>query len=76
MMKFPNKFITYKDSVVYKMPKFLHHLKNCDLSLKELYKKTNKDVNNIQEFIDVLDCLFMLGEIEIKGEIIHYVKRN
>ena len=76
MMKLPNKFITYKDSALYKMPKFLHHLKNCDLSLKELYKKTNKDVNNIQEFIDVLDCLFMLGEIEIKGEIIHYVKRN
>ena len=76
MMKLPNKFITYKDSVLYKMTKFLHHLKNCDLSLKELYKKTNKDVNNIQEFIDVLDCLFMLGEIEIKGEIIHYVKRN
>ena len=76
MMKLPNKFSTYKDSVLYKMPKFLHHLKNCDLSLKELYKKTNKDVNNIQEFIDVLDCLFMLGEIEIKGEIIHYVKRN
>lgn len=75
-MKFPNKFVTYKNSTLSKLPKVLEKLEDCDLSVEALYGKTKKDMTNIQEFIEILDCLFMLGKIELKEEIIHYVKGN
>lgn len=75
-MKFPNKFVTYKNSILYKLPKVLEKLEDCDLSVKELYNKTKKETANIQEFVEILDCLYMIGKIELKEEIVHYVKGN
>lgn len=75
-MKLPSKFISYKDSIISKFPIFLSHLESVDLSVLELYKKTRKDVDNISEFMDILDCLYVLGKIDFNGEVLHYVKEN
>ena len=75
-MKLPSKFISYKDSVIAKFPAFLNALESIDLSVLELYKKMKSQVENINEFIDVLDCLYFLGKIDFDGEVLHYVKEN
>ena len=33
-------------------------------------------LGELQDFIDTLDCLYVLGEITLNKEVIHYVKRN
>lgn len=77
-MKFPSKFISYKDSNLSKFPIFLEALEDHDLSVTELYRKVKNKakLDNIQEFIEVLDCLFALGKIELEDEVLHYVKTN
>lgn len=75
-MKFLSKFISYKESSISKFPIILEHLEVCDLSVKELYKKVKSSLDNYQEYIEILDCLFMLGKIEIIEEALHYVKVN
>ena len=39
----------------------------------ELYKKTRGKMSGIQEFLEILDCLYALNKIEIKGGVLHYV---
>ena len=75
-MKFPSKFISYKESSISKFPIILKELKEYDLSVKELYRKIKSSVDNYQEFIEILDCLFILGKIEFIEEVLHYVKIN
>ena len=77
-MKFPSKFISYKDSVFSKFPILLKALEERDLSVKELYRKVRRDANlsNMQEYLDVLDCLFALGKITLEEEVLHYVETN
>ena len=76
-MKFPNKVTSYKESVLAKFPIVLTALKNEDLTPQALYKKVKSKVSSIQEYIEILDCLYILGKIEIlETEEIHYVERN
>ncbi len=75
-MKFPNKVTSYKESVLAKFPIVLTALKNEDLTPQALYKKVKSKVSSIQEYIEILDCLYILGKIEIlETEEIHYVER-
>ncbi len=75
-MKLPSKYISYNESVIFKFPIFLEKLKECDLTVNELYKKVRTTVDNIDEFVDVLVCLYSLGKIEMEENIIHYVKEH
>lgn len=75
-MKLPSKFINYKESSLYKFPLFLEPLEKCDLSIFELFKKTKSHVENIQEWMEIMDCLYALEVIELREEIVHYVKKN
>lgn len=75
-MKFPSKFISYKESSISKFPIFLESLQKSGLSVKELYRKVKSEIDNYQEFVEILDCLFMLGKINIKNEVIYYVEDN
>ena len=77
-MKFPSKFVTYKNSIISKFPLFLSFLDDCDHSISELYNHVKSKIDGYHEFIDILDCLFMLGKIEFdeSKEVIHYVKEN
>jgi hypothetical protein len=75
-MRFPSKYTSYKSSVISKFPVFLEELSARDLTIKELYKKTKSKVQNVQEFIEVLDCLYAIKKIEIFQEVVHYVERD
>lgn len=71
-MFLPNKMIPYSDSVIAKFSLVLGELQNRTQNIKTLYKKHKKKFKNIQDYIEVLDCLFALGKIgidELKGEI-------
>lgn len=73
-MKLPDKITSYKESVLRLIPIVLDKLSICDITPKELFE-TVKDCASISEFIDVLDCLFVLGKVELidQGGLLHYV---
>ena len=75
-MRFPSKFINYKDSSIYKFSFILEELEKLDLSVLALYKKTKKNFQNIQEYMEVLDCLFAMKKIVLIEEVLHYVKND
>lgn len=72
-MKFPSKVTSYKESSLALFPAILNHLEKKDMTPSELYKKTKKKVAGIQEFLEILDCLYALNKIELEGGVLHYV---
>jgi len=76
-MKFPNKVVPLKDSLLIKFPIILNLLKEENLTTLELYNKSKKKLNGVVEFIDVLTCLFALGKIDyLDDEVLSYVEKN
>lgn len=74
-MRFPSKVTSFNDSILSKFPIILNKLKLKDYPVTLLYEELQKEIT-IEDFVDVLDCLFALEQITLKKEIIHYVKRN
>ena len=74
-MKLPSKVTTFKKSILVFLPKILGILSEKDYSINRLYYMVSKEMS-INEFIDSLDCLFMLGKVTINMEVLHYVKRD
>lgn len=73
-MRFPSKVTPYKKSSLSKFPVILSLLAESDLSPSELYAKVQKSkVKDIDEFVAILDCLYALRKIEVKGGLLHYV---
>lgn len=67
-MQLPNKIVSFKESILYKFPIILCELDKNKISINELYMKTMKSFKSIDEFIDVLDCLFALNKIQYDEE--------
>ncbi len=74
-MNFPNKVTSYKESILSKFPIVLNLLSKRDYSLSTLYRELSDKIS-AKDFIDVLDCLYLLNKIEIENEVIRYVERN
>lgn len=74
-MKLPSKVISYKESSLYKFPFVLGALQNVDMPVKTLYIETKKHWESVEDFIDVLDCLFALQRIayDSEREVLYYV---
>ena len=64
-MKLPNKVITYKASTIAKFPIILSALQEQALTPSSLYKKVKSKVEDVGEFIEILDCLYALRKIEL-----------
>lgn len=77
-MRLPSKVTSYRESVLPKFPKILAILKEKDITPCDLYKKVKKYFDDICEFIEILDCLFLLEKIEFIEEsgVLHYVEGN
>lgn len=75
-MRFPSKVISYKESTIALFPVVLSQLEKKDLTPSELYKKVKNKVSGVQEYLEILDCLYALDKIELEGEVIHYVERD
>ena len=73
-MKFPCKVTPYKESSIARFPIILKLLEKSDMSPIEMYSSVKKSkIKDIVEFVDILDCLFAMGKIEVRGELLHYV---
>lgn len=75
-MKLPSKVTPFKESIVAKFIPVLDNLKIGPLSPSDLYKAVKTKVNDLSEFMEILDCLFILEKIKLDEheEVIHYVK--
>ncbi|MEG1926415.1 MAG: hypothetical protein RR415_11795 [Ruthenibacterium sp.] len=76
-MKFPSKVTPYKESVLVKFPVVLNLLQESNMTVPELYKKMKSRVSGASELVEILDCLYALGKIEIDDEgVLRYVTEN
>lgn len=77
-MRYPDKVTTYKESSLALFPIVLNLLKEADMSPRTLYGKLGKNCRNAVEFVEVMDCLFLLGKVEfVEGMgVLHYVEGN
>ncbi|MCR0408479.1 hypothetical protein MKD14_06185 [[Clostridium] innocuum] len=71
-MRLPSKVTSYKESSLSKFAFLLDKINENSLSIYELYEVTKMNFKNIDEFIDVLDCLYALNKIDfdIEREVI------
>ena len=72
-MKMPNKVTPYKESSIAKFPVVLSLLEKKDMTPSELFSKVKKNkIQNIDEFVEIIDCLYAMHKIELNGEVLHY----
>lgn len=74
-MKLPSKVTSYKESIIARFPIILNKIKEKDYPVATLYDAL-KDKITLDDYVDVLVCLYVLGQITLRKEIIHYVKRD
>jgi len=74
-MRFPSKITTYKESILSKLHIVLEPLKIKDYSVLNLFNELSKKIA-LKDYIDILLCLYVLNEITLNKEVIHYAKRN
>lgn len=74
-MLLPNKLITYNDSILPKLVIVLEELQKQSYEINVLYKKVIGSLSGVNEFIDILDCLYLLEKIEYDETegVLHYV---
>lgn len=76
-MKFPSKVTSYKESSVSQFPVVLSLLEQNPMTPRELYSKFKKTKDiSLQEFMDILDCLYALNKIEFREEVLYYVSSD
>jgi len=74
-VKFPSKVTPYKASILSKFPTVLSVLETENMKPDALYGKVKSKVADVGEFLEILDCLFALGRIELNEEegVLRYV---
>lgn len=74
-MILPDKLFSYNESVLSKFPIVLRELKKSSVDAAELYHAVKNKMADVSEFIEVLDCLYVLGKIEYDSdaEVLRYV---
>lgn len=77
-MRLPSKVTPYKKSTLSKFPIVISVLQQQDISPIELFSKVKGKGIDMADFVEILDCLYMLGTVELyaEKEVLHYVKRD
>ena len=77
-MKMPSKVNSFSDSVIALFTPILERLEERGMTPHELLEATRTKVSEMSIFLDALDCLYKLGQIEIPEgtEVLHYVKAD
>jgi hypothetical protein len=75
-MRFPSKVTSYNDSILPRFPLIIKELMLEDLTPDKLFLRLKSKLTDINEFMDILSCLFAINEIVlIDEEVLHYVKK-
>lgn len=74
MIKLPNKLFPYEESVISKFMLVINRLEYADLTPIELYMSAKEKYGDINEFVDVLSCLFALNIIELNNNSVKLVR--
>lgn len=74
-MLLPNKLYSYNESILSRFPMVLKELKKKPMGVHELYQRVIDKLEGINEFIDILDCLYALHKIKYDDEegVLRYV---
>jgi hypothetical protein len=74
----PNKVVTFPESLIWFFSDILEAISECDISVKDLWKKMESKINDINTFLICLDALYVLGKLEYikKYGVLKYVKDN
>ena len=74
-MLFPIKLCSYNESIISKFPVVLKVIKREPVAVLDLYRQVIGSMTGVNEFIDVLDCLYALHKIEYddEKEVLRYV---
>lgn len=74
-MLLPNKIVSFSESVIPHFSIILNVLKQKDMTAKSLYEAVKPKVNDVGEFLEVLDSLYALGKINFNEEqgVLSYV---
>lgn len=77
-MRMPSKVTPYEKSTLATFPIILEILEKEAMTPKRLYSKSRKYFKNISEFVEVLDCLFILNKIEIQEDsgVLRFVEKS
>lgn len=79
-MLIPSKLVAYRKSVVSKFVPIISFIKekNEPVEVKTMYKEFQGIVSGVDEYIDILVCLFYLDMIKFNDDktVIEYVERN
>lgn len=74
-MLFPNKLCSYNESIISKFTVVLKVIQREPVTVLALYRQVIGCMAGVNEFLDVLDCLYALHKIEydIEMEVLKYV---
>lgn len=77
-MILPNKLFSYNQSILPKVVLVAKTLKKGDQGVRELFENLQDQFNGVDEFLDVMDCLYAIGRVELDpdGRVLKYVERN
>ena len=72
-MLLPSKLYSYSESTLALIPYVMQILKgtNAPIQPTQLYRQCSSELSDASDFLDVMDCLFLLGAVDIneKGEL-------
>lgn len=77
-MKLPSKIISYNESIIGKFSIILDIVCLKEINIYDLFNDVKKRFNNIEEYLQALEVLYLLNKIEIysDSEVIKYVDWN
>ena len=67
-MQLPNKLYSYKESTLVLIPTILNEIKDKPMLVYELFQRVKPDLNDVTDFLSVMDCLYALGAADINDE--------
>lgn len=67
-MRLPNKITTFNESVLSKFPLILRVVEKGNVPVLELYNTVRSETEDVDTFLEVLDCLYVLGKIDFNEQ--------
>ena len=77
-MLLPNKVVSFNESAISHFSTILGALEYKDMTVISLYNVVKTEVQDVGDFLEILDCLYVLGKVEYikEQEALHYVDRS